>query len=212
MHGKGAPDEVGQTLMKTAYRFVSQGTDIPDAATLFQVLKASQTIKLFYVEEEAVERAAEKMPVNIPAVLSTMRLHQVDTLAPGNITYCDVACSTQNNLNCEYFHTKQMSFNNASESSSVALADNMWQSTDVQGMWCALTYDGTVYPGVILEKNETHCRVKCMHRIGPNRFFWPLRDYVLWYPYKDLLTLIPAPQQVIEIDKEMWSKLIKYEK
>lgn len=92
----------------------------------------------------------------------------------------------------------------------------MWQSTDVQGKWCALNYDGCVYPGVILEKDESHCRVKCMHRVSPNQFFWPLRDDILWYPYEDLLTLIPAPQQVtsrhIEIDKEIWSKLIKYEK
>lgn len=84
----------------TADRLVSQGTDIPDAAMLFQVLKASQTtIKLFYVEEEIVGRTVKEMPVNIPPVPFTMRLHQVVTLAPENITYhVSCLCYTQNNL------------------------------------------------------------------------------------------------------------------
>lgn len=45
---KGAPDRVGGSLNRTADRMVSQGTNIPDAATLYQFLKASQTsVNLF---------------------------------------------------------------------------------------------------------------------------------------------------------------------
>lgn len=49
-----------------------------------------------------------------------------------------------------------------------------WESQDVVGQWCVLTYDHDIYPGTILEVNETRVMVKCMHQIGKNRF-WPGR-------------------------------------
>lgn len=86
-----------------------------------------------------------------------------------------------------------------------------WQSADVIGQWCCLKYDDAFYPGVILEVNETHVNVKCMHRIGNNRFFWPLREDVLWYLHEDIIRIIPPPASVtlrhVEIDKDIWSEI-----
>ena len=54
--------------------------DIADARCLSEALARTDTsIKLFYVEEEDIERAVQTMPQNIPLVTSTMRLHQVVT-------------------------------------------------------------------------------------------------------------------------------------
>lgn len=64
------------------------GVDIPDAATLFKVIIEGQSnVKLFYVDEVAVEEAIKGMPENL-------------TLTPGHISYHDFSClcSTMGNI------------------------------------------------------------------------------------------------------------------
>lgn len=53
----------------------------------------------------------------------------------------------------------------ASDEDEDQQTDIHWESQDVVGQWCVLTYDHDIYPGTILEVNETHVRVKCMHQI-----------------------------------------------
>lgn len=59
-----------------------------------------------------------------------------------------------------------------------------------------LRYDQELYPGIILGTDETHVQVKCMHCVGPNRFFWPARDDILWYLFEDVLEIITPPKPV----------------
>ncbi|XP_029316085.1 uncharacterized protein LOC115027144 [Cottoperca gobio] len=86
-----------------------------------------------------------------------------------------------------------------------------WHSQEVVGKWCALVYDNIIYPGIITEVNETHCQVKCLHKVGSNRFYWPLRDDLHWYPLQDVLSLIPPPENVtsrhMAIAREVWNTL-----
>lgn len=80
------------------------------------------------------------------------------------------------------------------------------------GKWCVLTYDKEIYPGIIVAKDEGYAQVKCMHCVGPNRYFWPAREDSIWYILDDILRLIPAPLNVtarhVEIRKDIWSKLV----
>ncbi|CAG6016110.1 unnamed protein product, partial [Menidia menidia] len=92
-HGKGAPDGVGGVLKRTADRLVSEGKDIPNPKRLYDSLLSVQTsIQLFYIEEEAVNKAGQKMPKQLPVVPSTMRLQQTITQAPGKIIYSCQLC------------------------------------------------------------------------------------------------------------------------
>lgn len=213
-HGKGAPDGVGATLKRRADRLVSQGVDIPTALSLYQALSEGQSkVKLFYIEEQTVEEAVKEMPADLPAIPSTMRLHQVVTLSPGKIFYRDVSCmcSATGNLECDCQKTKYFSFNPTEDPIRPAPDEVQWHNPEVVGKWCALVYDHTIYPGIIQEVNETHCQVKCMHRVGENRFFWPLRDDLHWYPFEDVLTLIPTPENVtsrhMAIARAVWDTL-----
>jgi len=74
-----------------------------------------------------------------------------------------------------------------------------------------IKYDNDLYPGIIMETDETHTLVKCMHRVGVNRFFWPPRDDFLWYLFDDVLEIIQAPQPVtsrhMEIQRDVWMRL-----
>lgn len=175
-HGKGAPDGVGGVLKRTADRLVSHGRDIPSAAHLFKSLcDAGTTVKLFYVDNDTVDKATKEMPTGLPIVPSTMKIHQLITLAPGKLTYRDVSClcSTQQVLECQCYNTQNFSFavQLLSESPEPADWDIQWQNPDVLGKWCVLKYEDELYPGIVLQTNETHVQVKCMHRVGSNRFY-----------------------------------------
>lgn len=76
-HGKGAPDGICGTLKRRADSLVSQGVDIPTALSLYQALSDGESkVTLYYIQEQDVEDAVKKMPADLPAVPSTMRLHQ----------------------------------------------------------------------------------------------------------------------------------------
>ncbi len=171
--GKGAPDGVGGALKRRADSLVSKGTDIPDAAALFSVLqKTDTTIKLFFFSEE-VEKAVAEMLIDVPPVPSIMRIHQAVTIAHGELTYRDVSClcTATQNLNCKCFNTKHYKFSNQQVAPMApAGTDVQWQSPEVVGKWCVLKYEGDLYPGVITDTCETHVEVRCMQKIGVNRF------------------------------------------
>ncbi len=214
-HGKGAPDGVGGLLKRTADRLVSQGEDISTARHLFNALVNTNTaVKIFYIEEATVEKAIQQMPQRLPAVPCTMRIHQVITQAPGKLTYRDVSClcSTRQILQCQCYQAQAFDFkvNSAVPALHQGQPDLevQWDRDDIVGQWCVIRYDDEVYPGTIVEVSETHVHVKCMHRVGHNRYYWPMREYALWYPFEDVLRLIPAPQHVtarhVEIKRDVW--------
>ncbi|XP_062319382.1 uncharacterized protein LOC134022109 [Osmerus eperlanus] len=213
-HGKGAPDGVGGALKRRADGLVSQGRDIPDAAELFAVLQETNTkIKLFFVSEEAVDKAVSEMPNDVPPVPSTMRIHQVVSQAHGELIYRDVSClcTATQNLNCRV-NAKHFKFSNKQTAPMApTVTEVQWQSPEVVGKWCVLKYDGDMYPGVITDTSETHVEVRCMQKIGVNRFFWPARDDILWYLFEDIVCIIPPTRAVtgrhMEIESEVWAKL-----
>ncbi|KAK1879405.1 Inhibitor of nuclear factor kappa-B kinase subunit alpha [Dissostichus eleginoides] len=136
------------------------------------------------------------MPSDIPAVPTTMRIHQVVTLSPGKIRYRDVSCmcSSNGNLECDCQKTKSFTFNATDDPTEdpnhITPEVVQWQSPEVVGKWCALVYDHIIYPGIIQEVNETHCQ--------------------------DVLTLIPPPENVtsrhMAIAREVWDTLASHEK
>ncbi len=144
--GKGAPDGVGGVLKRTADRLVSEGKDIPNARQLYESLLSVQTsIQLFYIEEEAVNKAVQKMPKQLPVVPSTMRLHQMITQAPGKVIYRDVSCpcSTKQILECTCHNSQRFEFDvqpllcDTTEEQQKT-AEIKWESKDMNGQWCVI--------------------------------------------------------------------------
>ena len=82
---------------------------------------------------------------------------------------------------------------------------------DLCDNWCVVEYDGSPYPGVIIDSDDDSIEVKSMHRIGHNRFYWPDREDTIWYEYASVISLIPAPtpvtQRHVEIDKRYWAAI-----
>uniref|UniRef100_A0A0E9X9C8 Uncharacterized protein n=1 Tax=Anguilla anguilla TaxID=7936 RepID=A0A0E9X9C8_ANGAN len=72
------------------------------------------------------------------------------------------------------------------------------------GQWCAVNYDGDVYPGIIQDiDGYSGALVKTMSRIGNNRFYWPERDDIIWYQSDKVIGLIPEPVPVTKRHKEI---------
>ncbi|KAH3833676.1 hypothetical protein DPMN_106989 [Dreissena polymorpha] len=50
-----------------------------------------------------------------------------------------------------------------------------------------------------------------MHCIGPNRFFWPRLQDVLWYPSDQYITQIPPPSNIgsrhQQIEPSIWEQM-----
>lgn len=232
-HGKGAPDGVGGVLKRTADRLVSEGKDIQNAKQLYDCLLNAQTsIQLFYIDEESVDKAVQKMPKRLLVVPSTMRLHQMITFRPGKIIYRDVSClcSTKQILECTCHNPQRFEFDvqpilyattecdvepilsDTTEDQQAQKTDEInWESKDIIGQWCVIKYDDEIYPGTIVEVNETHAKVTCMHKIGRNPFFWPNHEDSLWYLFNDVLRIIPQPTPVTgrhgEINKDIWAEI-----
>jgi len=68
-------------------------------------------------------------------------------------------------------------------------------------------------PFSLQDLDEESAEVKCMCRIGTNRFFWPLVEDIIWYRWGDIIMSIPEPQQVtsrhVQIDPGVWTTVMK---
>lgn len=83
----------------------------------------------------------------------------------------------------------------------------------LKGQYCVVTYDGQPYPGIIHDVDDEEIEVMVMHKVGENRYFWPLRDDSLWYQKENFVCLIPPPCPVTkrhhQIDKCVWEAIKK---
>ena len=230
-HGKGAADGVGGALKRTADRLISLNSDINTPRRLFDALLASRSIvHLFFVESDKVDEATANAP-NVAPIPGTMNIHQLTCSEFGKLKYRDVTCfCSTNKVECECYNVKQFSFdvqlpaildNTASRSSNgcdrPAATPNERPSLELAqelvGQHCLIKYDGKAYPGKILEVDvdDDDALIKCMARIGENRFFWPLCDDVAWYMRQDILTIIDEPASVgrgrhCQVDPLVWQK------
>ena len=83
-------------------------------------------------------------------------------------------------------------------------------SSEDIGKYCIVVYDNRPYPGTILSIEEDDIEVKCMHKVGKNRFFWPSpREDITWYKDDQVLCLIPEPKQFnrrsFMVDSTIWN-------
>jgi hypothetical protein len=68
--------------------------------------------------------------------------------------------------------------------------------TDWIGKWCVVLYDDVPYPGIVQDVDDEDLEVKVMHKIGQNRYFWPLLPDILWYKHDKVVYKIQEPSLV----------------
>ncbi|XP_060591766.1 uncharacterized protein LOC132746584 [Ruditapes philippinarum] len=233
-HGKGAADGIGAVVKRTGDRHVLAGHDIKCAADLKNALKDS-SIHVFEVTESDIMAIEIPTAANIKAVPQTMRIHQVTATNPGIVYARELSCfcnrlnvngcscfkpvmtvfdkdkilekSSCDDLNC--ITTNQIPENTIKETLSGYLTKVIVVDEDLIGLWAVVEYDGLPYPGEILDVDENDVEVKVMHKIGQNRFFWPLIPDILWYEKKKVVTLLDGPPEKVtgrhcQVHPDVW--------
>lgn len=124
-HGKGAPDGVGGALKRIANMHVANGTDIPEPKVFYDLLKTHSKVKLFYVEQPAIDQIAASMPLDLKAICGTQKIHQLMTNKKHVFAHRLLSCFCSNNnwLTGKYcsclFPCSEYTSNKATEKTSI---------------------------------------------------------------------------------------------
>ncbi|KAK2892368.1 hypothetical protein Q8A67_012356 [Cirrhinus molitorella] len=182
--------------------------------SFFQLLKDTSKVKLYYVSEEEVEKKDESLSqVPLFTIKGTMKMHEVLSVSPGILKYRDISCfcqAAEGVFDCPCHSLEEVTLVATDE---IDKTGNDFRPSVIEqhhsGQWCVVQYDDDPYPGIILQVEENNVKVKCMHRNGVNKFFWPTpRDDVNWYSDDQIMCLIPEPQALnkrsVQIDKRFW--------
>ncbi|XP_062572779.1 uncharacterized protein LOC134234748 [Saccostrea cucullata] len=196
------------------------------------------SVKLVKITEEQVKEIESVLPTTLKPITRTMQIHQIIVPSRGTILHRPLSCFCARPAICQCFKPETFSFptqREAAHSSSSILqtceevAVNTTASTvsklrhivevdeSLVSNYCVVKYDGKAYPGLILSVDEEEeIEVKTMHRVGRNRFFWPMMDDVLWYQKENIITILdnpprPVTKRHVEIEPEIWELVEKEE-
>ncbi|KAJ4933475.1 hypothetical protein JOQ06_030303 [Pogonophryne albipinna] len=180
------------------------------AKALYDTLFPLTKVKLFYVEEDEINRVSTLLPKELTTIKGTLSIHQVICTTPGTIHYRVLSCFCNREAICPCFHPLlivRTSEPTAPENGSHSTPSSEYEGTlcpvdditkDLLGKWCVITYDDNPYPGIITDIAEGGLEVKVMHYIGRNRFFWQRLEDKIWYTVDKVVTLIPPPENVTQ--------------
>ena len=112
-HGKGAADGVGAALKRAADQFVANGNDLPDGKSVFEALRGTSSIHLYYVNGDQIVDIDDELPLKIPGIPGTMHLHQIiATKNERGIRYRNLSCFCKLPDICECYDIKSTSYSN----------------------------------------------------------------------------------------------------
>ena len=156
----------------------------------------------------------------LDAIKGTLKIHQVISVSPGQIKYRDITCLCKKDsgmLDCPCFQLKEATLCDPAASNQLPASHDKayttWRPGTIElnhvGEWCVVNYDHEGYPGIIMDVEEHHIKVKCMHRNGINKLFWPSpKEDICWYSDGQIICLMPEPQavnkQYIQTEKSTW--------
>ena len=147
---------------------------------------------------------------------------QIVSEHPGEISWRILSCYCSAPHGCTCFAPQNVTFQQesvalshppAKPSTSTNLLQHIKEMHEgLIGKWCAVVYDGDPYPGIIQNVDaDSGAHVKTMSNIGINRFFWPMRDDMIWYQPVNVLGLIPEPMPVTQrhmgISPPVWQEI-----
>lgn len=98
-------------------------------------------------------------------------MHEVLSISPGILKYSCFCQAAEGRFDCPCHSLEEVTL--------VAMDAIIQTGKDFRpnvieqhhsGQWCVVLYDDDPYPGIILQVEENHVKVKCMHRNGVNHF------------------------------------------
>ena len=236
-HGKGAPDGIGGVVKSEADRLVAQGADVVNVHDLYTCLDAlNLKIRLHKIPSDHIRQIDAELPSPIALVPGTLSVHQVISNETEDFILTRVlSCFCSKDRVCQCFapkktvlyegqgitasHEEVANLEVVDTPSGVNGPSNMLCPLTLEcldenlvGKWVVVLYDALPYPGVIQDVDADEIEVKVLHRVGENRFFWPMMADVIWYKVPTMVVgLIPELQPVtkrhMQISPEVWLKI-----
>ncbi|XP_045063797.1 uncharacterized protein LOC123481960 [Coregonus clupeaformis] len=223
-HGKGPADGIGAAVKRQADSLVAKGIDLPTGKVLYeQLLNQPSTVKLMYITEGEIEEMDSLLPDDLLTIKGTMQIHQIVSTRLEEISWRVLSCFCADPHPCQCFGLKKVNILGAQNMetalgspSSSTLTSTSQPIIDLHegliGSWCVVRYDGDPYPGIIQDVDPEGCAlVRTMSHIGKNKFFWPMRDDVIWYRPEDVIRLVPEPQPVtkrhVMVEPTVWKEI-----
>lgn len=130
-----------------------------------------------------------------------------------------LSCFCAQPKSCACFEPSSFTFTTMTASMGSPSADPSIESrpsttdTDWIGKWCVVLYDDMPFPGIVQDVDDEDFEVKVMHRIGQNRYFWPLLPDILWYKHSKVVCKIQEPLLVgsrhYQLSKKDYQCLLK---
>ncbi|CAM4571943.1 unnamed protein product [Leuciscus chuanchicus] len=184
-HGKGPADGIGAAVKRRADDIIARGKDLPNARVLFEELQQQKSAtELFYVEPEDIESMDIHVLSKLQTIRGTMKIHQIISASPSQMSWRILSCFCSATHDCKCFNPETVMFQHwdkASPSTSTSHPDTpqigLRHIVDLNegliGQWCAVKYDGDIYPGIIQDTDVySGALVKTMSSAGLNRFFF----------------------------------------
>ena len=162
----------------------------------------------FIVESSFRKNETLLKGTQLKAVPHTMQLHQIlwDRTSSRDIKYRDVSClCTANGCDC---------FEPGNACICESKVSNIVSETEygtLIGQYVVVRYDGSLYPGKVVDEDVGDVKVNCMSKIGENRFYWPTREDICYYMRDDVVSVIPEPERVtgrhMQVTPSIWHTL-----
>nr|XP_022290390.1 uncharacterized protein LOC111102027 [Crassostrea virginica] len=162
------------------------------------------SIRFFSVSQADVEEIQRILPADLDPVPQTMKLHQVYSDERNKLSVRVLSCFCAQPKSCECFEPSSFTFTTMTASMGSPSADPSIESrpsttdTDWIGKWCVVLYDDMPFPGIVQDVDDEDFEVKVMHRIGQNRYFWPLSPDILCLQFE--CTILDDLVDIIMLD------------
>lgn len=192
-HGKGAPDGVGGALKRIADTAVQRGADIQSPEDLYSFLTEQESsITFYWVSEESFIKYDNSVPVNIPTVRGTLRIHQVMCEEPAVIKWREISCFCARPALCNCHHPNVVDFRHQSAQFLAASANG---TEELVGKFVVVRYDNEPFIGQVTKVVNDEIEVSCMQQLGgKNKFIWPHPPDLLFYNESNVLHVISEPE------------------
>ena len=117
-HGKGPADGIDAAVKNFADRKISNGCDILDCKTLFDLIKESNlNVNTSVVSSKEIDHieALLKLQPMAKSVIGTMKIHQLIITEKGNLMHRSLSCFCKKSVPCHCHSPLQLSFKLACE-------------------------------------------------------------------------------------------------
>ena len=132
-HGKGAADSIGGIIKRTADTAINTGRMITDASTFVDTVAPKTIVQMSVITSEdiAAKEAYLSGFSQLKPVTGTMKLHQLQMLAPSTLSVRDLSCFCSAPMSCSCLGARIVHFPQCTNAPSASLRPAITNATEV---------------------------------------------------------------------------------